>query len=297
MRIYILMCALFCSHIACADVVVESGEYYQQSTSSSLDIGDLTVYPGGTILARGDSKVSRFTGGTYTIYGGQIDGKIELGYGTDLSIQGGDFLEETKLDLINGISEISGGNFLNALYVWRLKGTLTISGGTFHNSVGILTTQGDLVISGGEFLGGLYGTTSYTSGAQPKLTVVGDSFTLNDEAITLTNGQAILGTADKGTLRGTLADGNPFVIGVGYGYKPATITLRKSNYNPPPPSNVDLNGTVTGLNSINVICYNLTDNTSVSAQVNAAQPWDCKALGLIYRQGDQIKVELRGSAD
>ena len=248
--IAVLLIQLLLTSTASA-IVIKNGETYQQDTSVRWIIDDLTIESDGTMLERGDGRKTWFFDGDYLIEGGIIETELKLDKAGSIEINNGTF--QQKLEIcrlwVNNTATISGGTFQQGLTITRsnmgsrttisggtfeqglelgwlgIDSTTIISGGVFNQSMGIYLMQGDLVISGGKFPRMITGSTSNTSGAQPTATFIGSNWTLDNEPIVFSNGEAILPNSSQGILRGTLTDGNPISFRIGGLFAPVTTII------------------------------------------------------------------------
>jgi len=103
-------------------------------------------------------------------------------------------------------------------------GTLEISGGIFNSSVSIYLFQGDIIVSGGNFLGGLSGSHSFTDGALPAATFIGNNWSLDGAPLVFSGNNIYDLTGQSGVLSGNLVDGNNLAISIGGYFSPTQIT-------------------------------------------------------------------------
>lgn len=197
-------------------IVISSGDTFQQSTSTSVDYGDVTIESGGTVLQRTDYVQTQFAQGNHVVTGGIVDADIIFDLSYSLGISGGQFNYSTNIDRLNaGASggEISGGIFNGVVQLWRISDdtSLTISGGVFNGGLDLWAQQGDLIISGGSFSDTLWGSVSYSEGATPTTTLMGSNWALNGQALDFVGPQLNL-QGMSGLLTGELEDGNAIAV-------------------------------------------------------------------------------------
>jgi len=208
-------------------VTIGPGDVYQQPSTVSLQSVEVNLLSGGAIIARSDGRRTWFLGGDFTVSGGSVYGPIMFDNFQSMEISGGTFNDRVTIDRLRtlGTLEISGGTFNDRLTIDRLGtlGTLEISGGSFSNSLGISRFQGDVIVSGGS-INSISGSPSFSGGAVPTATFVGTDWTLNGVPLVFTANESDL-TGQTGYLRGTLADGNTFVMRIDSRFNPSKITV------------------------------------------------------------------------
>ena len=196
--------SIFCSTNTNA-VIIGSGDVYQQSSVGSWELVDVTLLSGGTIVQRSDGNRTWFLNGEYNISGGIIDTRIMFDNFQNMSISNGIFNDSLTIDRLN------------------IGGTLEITGGIFNDSVAIDRFQGDVIISGGDFTS-IFGSHSFTGGALPTATFIGNNWSLNGSPLVFTGSELDL-TGQQGNLSGILSDGNEFQINIGSSFDPSQITV------------------------------------------------------------------------
>lgn len=173
-------------------IEIGDGDVYQQPTSSSYAIDDLTLLPGGTIIERADGHPTWFlSGSSYEISGGLVDTRLTLDNAPVVSISGG---------LFNGVYNI----------IDRIYGDIHISGGLFQNIVEICRYTGNVVISGGFFNNFLRVSFSTTGGATPTFTLMGYNWKVDGVPVDFPTDTVEISSYVGGTLTGNLSDGNEF---------------------------------------------------------------------------------------
>jgi hypothetical protein len=223
-----LVCSILASTPSSGQIVIGSGETYQQPSASLFEVTDVALLFGGSITERADDQRTWFIGGTYLVSGGTVDARLLFDDTSLVGISGGIFNENFEIDRISdgGTSDISGGTFNENVTIDRISegGNSEISGGSFAGTVLFSRYQGDVVIRGGEFNGLLHGTPSFTGGALPTVTFSGHNWLLNGQPLAFINGSSNV-SGESGFLTGTLEDGSDFSTSLSAFGQPDRITV------------------------------------------------------------------------
>jgi hypothetical protein len=131
---------------------IGDGDIYSQPPAFPGTFSDLTLLPGGTIVAYDstDPYPTFFVGGEHRISGGTVNDDLWIGESVVLNISGGTFNNELLIDsTMSAAGQISGGTYNELIEIDRQTAgsSIFIDGGTYNRSLQVDRNSGQVIIN------------------------------------------------------------------------------------------------------------------------------------------------------